>query len=67
MQFPLHLSRSILANIHALCAEVFACLCYLLHEFGVRFRYIVKGKDTPAQTEEEVGAKGDESPEGNLS
>ena len=66
MQFLSHPPHLILANVHALGAEVLACLCYLLHEFGVGFRYVIEGEDTPTKAEEKVGAEGDKSPEGNL-
>ena len=38
----------------------------LPQELLVRFRHIIESEDAPAELEEEVGAEGDESPEGEL-
>lgn len=38
----------------------------LAHEFLVRLGDIVEGQDAPAEPEQEKGAEGDESPEGEL-
>ena len=64
--FPSRPLRLVLANIYALGAEFFACLCYLLHELGMCFRYVIEGEDAPTEAEEKVGAEGDKSPEGDL-
>ena len=36
------------------------------HQLLVRLGYIVEGHDVPAESEEEVGTEGDQSPEGEL-
>jgi hypothetical protein len=56
----------VLTDIDTLRAEVFPCLCYLLHDLLVRLWYVVEGEYAPAELEEKVGAEGDEGPEGKL-
>ena len=60
------MSSLVLTNVHTLCAEVFACLRYLLHKLLMRLRYVFEGEDAPAELEKEVCAERDESPKGKL-
>jgi hypothetical protein len=55
-----------LVDIHAQLPQVGLGLVDLSHKLLVRFGNIVKGEDTPAETEEEESAEGDEGPEGKL-
>lgn len=55
-----------LVDIDAELAEVNLGLANLLHQLLVRFGDIVEGDDAEAETEEEEGAKGDESPKREL-
>lgn len=55
-----------LVDIDTELAEVNLGLANLLHQLLVRLGDIVKGDDAEAETEEEKGAKGDESPKGEL-
>lgn len=55
-----------LVDIDAELAEVNLGLANLLHQLLVRFGDIVEGDDAETKTEEKEGAKGDESPKGEL-
>lgn len=55
-----------LVHIHAQFSQVHLGQINLGHQLLVRLGYIVEGHDIPAESEEEVGAERDESPEGQL-
>lgn len=55
-----------LVDIDALGPQIRARNVDLLHQLGVGGRHVVEGEDAVAELEEEVGAEGDEGPEGEL-
>ena len=55
-----------LVDVDALLPQVLLREVDLDHELLVRLGHVVEGQDAPAEGEEEVGAEGDEDPEGEL-
>jgi hypothetical protein len=56
-----------LVHIHTQCPEILLGELDLGHQLLVSLGNIVEGENAPAETEEEKSAKGDESPERELS
>lgn len=55
-----------LVDVDATRAQVFLRQLDLGHDLLVRLGHVVEGQHAPAETEEQVGAEGDEQPEGEL-
>lgn len=58
--------RLALVDVDALAPQIRAREVDLLHQLGVGGGHVVEGEDAVAELEEEVGAEGDEGPEGEL-
>lgn len=58
--------RTYLVDVDAPRPEVLLREVDLLHQLLVGLGHVVEGEDAPAEGEEEVGAEGDEDPEGEL-
>lgn len=57
---------SALVNVDTLALEIRPRLRNLLHQALVLAGYIVEGEDTPTQLKQQVRAKGNEAPKGEL-
>lgn len=53
-------------HIHTLALQIFPRLLNLRHQFLVGLRDVVEGEDSVAEFPQEIGAEGDEGPEGEV-
>ena len=58
--------RLVLADIDTLGPQLLSRLLDLGHQLGVRLGHVIERVHAPAELEEEVCAKGNEGPEGQL-